>query len=79
MPYQLKPQIVKKIQQGGAIYGLIADELNIAPVSLPVILNRNHRRLTEIGNLIIISEHFNIPVHKLYEKRPVKKPSPATQ
>ncbi len=68
MPYRLKQEIIKEIQQGGTIYGLIADELEIAPVSLPVILNRNHRRLTEYGNLKLISKYLKKPIDTLVEQ-----------
>ena len=56
----LKQQIVDKITADGALFGKIAEELNIAPVSLPRLLYKKDQRLTQSGVLKIIRAHIGV-------------------
>lgn len=67
MAARLKEEYIKKIQADTKIFGLIADNLGVRPVSMPVVLNRNNA-LTEFSTLKIISEYFKVKPEELIEE-----------
>jgi hypothetical protein len=65
----LKKDIIDKITADGALFGKIANALDVAPVSLPRILYKNDQKLTQATVLRIIKEHLEMDDSELLEEQ----------
>lgn len=54
----LKQSILDKIKDDAELYGKVATELDVKPLSLPRILKENNKKLTQAGVLRILREHL---------------------
>lgn len=76
----LKQWVLNEIKSDPMLYGKVGAELNISPSSLPRLIYLKDSRLTQIGVLRILVEHFREKnKHFLFqddllefEKQPVK-------
>lgn len=57
----IKKEVLDIIKSDGTLFGKIANELKISPVSLPRILYANEVKLTQMGVLKILIDHLNLP------------------
>lgn len=56
----LKKDILNKLTSNGPLFGAIATSLNIAPVSLPRLIYKNDKKLTQAGVLKLIKDHLGV-------------------
>lgn len=68
MSYKLTESIKKAIRSDNDLMKDVADALKISISTLPQMITKNNRRLTDIAVLNVISEHTGITVENLYEE-----------
>lgn len=63
----LKQDIIKRIQDDPILFGKVAEQLDVKPVTLPRILYTSHKRLTLPGFTKFLSEELGIDQNDLLE------------
>ncbi len=63
----LKQDIIKRIQDDPTLFGKVAEQLDVKPVTLPRILYTSHQRLTLPGFTKWLSEELKIDQADLLE------------
>jgi hypothetical protein len=66
----LKQEIIKRIQDDPILFGKVAEQLDIKPVTLPRILYTSHKRLTLPGFVKFLSEELHMNQEDLLEVIP---------
>lgn len=54
----LKKDILDELTSNGALFGAVATALDISPVSLPRLIYKNDKKLTQASVLKLIKEHL---------------------
>lgn len=60
MDIVLKQNIVDQVKSDAMLYGKVATALNVAPLSLPRLLNSRDKKLTQANVLAVLRKELNI-------------------
>lgn len=65
MPKILKPEVYGKIENDNNVLADIANALNVSVATVPRMLERKSRRLTEFAVLKVIADFLHVPMDEL--------------
>ena len=72
---RLKTEIIEKIKKDSVLCGQVADKLGIKFSSLPMILSRNAKSLTQLPVLEVIADKLGTDMKELIDPATILQPT----